>query len=429
MNKAHIITIGSELLIGDTVNTNASWIGRFMNAEGFDVEKVITLPDRYELLKKQIANSLKEADFTIVTGGLGPTHDDITKKVVADLFGSELVTDQNVLQHIKDIFRKRHFVFSQSNADQALVPNNSTVLFNKKGTAPGLWFHEKDHVLAVLPGVPHEMKYLIENEITPRLESAFPDRSVKLVQYFHTAGVPESTLSDEVIGDLTEYLNNGLEVAYLPNAGGVKIRVSYSGEDSESAGVQMLKFRKMILKRASDVIYGEGKECDLASVAGELLDKQNKTIAVAESCTGGRLSDAITNIPGCSQYMLGGIIAYSNELKMQHLNVTQQDLQKYGAVSRQVALQMAKGVAEQTGSDIGVSTTGVAGPGGGTKEKPVGTVWMGFWISGDHFALKAVLADDREINKQRTTMVVLETVRRHLSGITHYPYNITPIYP
>lgn len=400
-----------------------------MNAEGFDVEKVITLPDRYELLKKQIANSLKEADFTIVTGGLGPTHDDITKKVVADLFGSELVTDQNVLQHIKDIFRKRHFVFSQSNADQALVPNNSTVLFNKKGTAPGLWFHEKDHVLAVLPGVPHEMKYLIENEITPRLESAFPDRSVKLVQYFHTAGVPESTLSDEVIGDLTEYLNNGLEVAYLPNAGGVKIRVSYSGEDSESAGVQMLKFRKMILKRASDVIYGEGKECDLASVAGELLDKQNKTIAVAESCTGGRLSDAITNIPGCSQYMLGGIIAYSNELKMQHLNVTQQDLQKYGAVSRQVALQMAKGVAEQTGSDIGVSTTGVAGPGGGTKEKPVGTVWMGFWISGDHFALKAVLADDREINKQRTTMVVLETVRRHLSGITHYPYNITPIYP
>lgn len=399
-----------------------------MNAEGFDVEKVITLPDRYKLLKKQIAKSFEDADFTIVTGGLGPTHDDITKKVVADLFGSELVTDQNVLQHIKNIFRRRHFVFSQSNADQALVPNNCKILFNKKGTAPGLWFQEKGHVLAVLPGVPHEMKYLFENEITPRLESAFPNRIVKQIQYFHTAGVPESTLSDMVIGNLTEYLNNGLEVAYLPDAYGVKIRVSYSGEDSEAANMQMLKFRKMILERASDVIYGEGKECDLASVAGDLLVKQNKTIAVAESCTGGRLSDAITNIPGCSQYMLGGIIAYSNKLKMQHLNVTQQDLQNYGAVSRQVALQMAKGVADQTGADIGISTTGVAGPGGGTKEKPVGTVWMGFWISGDHFALKAVLADDREINKQRTTMVVLETVRRHLSGIKHYPYNITPVY-
>lgn len=400
-----------------------------MNAEGFDVEKVITLPDRYELLKKQIARSFEEADFTIVTGGLGPTHDDITKKVVADLFGSKLITDQNVLQHIKDIFRKRHFVFSQSNADQALVPDNCTVLFNKKGTAPGLWFQEKSHVLAVLPGVPHEMKYLVENEITPRLESVFPGRRVKLVQYFHTAGVPESTLSDEVIGDLTDYLNNGLEVAYLPAADGVKIRVSYSGEDTESASAQMLKFRQMILERASDVIYGEGKECDLASVAGGLLIRRNMTIAVAESCTGGRLSDVITNIPGCSQYMLGGIIAYSNELKIQHLNVKKEDLQIYGAVSRQAALQMAKGVAEQSGSDIGVSTTGIAGPGGGTKEKPVGTVWMGFWIDGDHFALKAVLADDREINKQRTTMVVLETVRRHLSGITHYPYNITPVYP
>lgn len=429
MKKVHIISIGNELLIGDTINTNAAWIGQFMYAEGFEIERIVTLPDQYSLLKKQFTQSLKESDFTIVTGGLGPTHDDITKKVVADLFSSELITDENVLEHIKKIFRKRDFKFSRSNADQALVPHNCTVLFNKKGTAPGLWFEENERVFVVLPGVPHEMKFLMENEVTPRLGNAFPGRSSKLIQYFHTSGVPESTLSDEVIGDLAEYLNNGLEVAYLPGMDGVKIRVSYKGDNLSEAEAQIKKFRNMILERASDVIYGEGKECSLAAVLGDLLIQKNMTIAVAESCTGGRVADSITNTPGCSQYMAGGIIAYSNDLKMKLLNVPADDLKTHGAVSCRVALQMAKSVAEISDSAIGISTTGVAGPGGGTREKPVGTVWMGFWIDGDHFALKARLAEDREINKQRTVMVVLETVRRHLSGITHYPYNITPVRP
>lgn len=429
MKKVHIISIGNELLIGDTINTNAAWIGQYMYAEGFEIKMAITLPDQYSLLKKQFSQSLKEADFIIVTGGLGPTHDDITKKVVADLFGSELITDQNVLEHIKKIFRKRDFKFSRSNADQALVPDNCSVLFNNKGTAPGLWFEENERVFVVLPGVPHEMKYLMENEVTPRLASTFPGRTTKLIQYFHTTGVPESTLSDDVIGDLAEYLNNGLEVAYLPGMDGVKIRVSYKGENPDEAEAQMQKFRAMILERASDIIYGEGKECSLEAVLGDLLIQKDMSIAVAESCTGGRLSDAITNVPGCSRYMSGGIIAYSNDLKMKLLNVSEEVLKTHGAVSGPVALQMAKSIAEKTGSSIGVSTTGVAGPGGGTREKPVGTVWMGFWIDGDHFALKARLADGREINKQRTVMVVLETVRRHLSGITQYPYNITPLRP
>jgi len=428
MKKVHIISIGNELLIGDTINTNAAWIGQFMYAEGFEIEKVVTLPDQYNLLKKQFARSFKEADFTIVTGGLGPTHDDITKKVVVDLFKSELITDKNVLEHIKKIFNKRGFKFSQSNEEQALVPHNCKMLFNNKGTAPGLWFEKNESVFVVLPGVPYEMKYLMENEVTPRLINAFPGRPAKLIQYFHTAGVPESTLSDDVVGDLADFLNNGLEVAYLPGVDGVKIRVSYVGDNPLDAEAQMQKFRKMILERASDIIYGEGRECSLATVLGELLKERNMKIAVAESCTGGRLSDAITNTTGSSRYMTGGIIAYSNDLKMNLLNVSEDDLKTHGAVSQQVALQMAKSIAIQTDSSIGVSTTGVAGPGGGTKEKPVGTVWMGFWIDGDHFALKAMLADDREINKQRTVMIVLETLRRHLSGIMHFPYKITPVY-
>jgi len=429
MKNAHIISIGNELLIGDTVNTNASWIGRFLNSEGFSVERVLTLPDNYDLLRDQLSDSFAAADLTIVTGGLGPTHDDITKKVVADMFNSELVTDPNVLDHIKSIFRRRDFEFSQSNADQALVPDNCSVLFNKKGTAPGLWFSENGHVIAVLPGVPHEMKYLVENEIRPRLQGEFPDRPAKTLQYFHTAGVPESTLSDKVIGDLSEFLNNGLEVAYLPNAGGVKIRVGYVGEDPDAAEDQMLRFRNLVLERATDVIYGEGRDCELSAVLGDLLVKQEKTISVAESCTGGRLSDIITNVPGCSRYMIGGVIAYANQVKIDQLKVSKKDLDKHGAVSCPVALQMARGAAHLHDSSIGVSTTGIAGPGGGTADKPVGTVWMGFWINGNHFALKAVLTDDREVNKQRTVMIVLETVRRTLLGITHFPYNLTPVYP
>jgi len=428
MKTAHIISIGNELLIGDTVNTNASWLGRYLNEQGFDVKQVMTLPDDYDMLMAKMSESFETADFTVVTGGLGPTHDDITKKVIVDLFESKLIENKNVLNHIKEIFQRRGFKFGKSNADQALVPDICDVMFNRKGTAPGLWIDQDARAMAVMPGVPHEMKYLAENEITPRLYSIFPDRAVRSIRYFHTAGVPESTLSDDVIGDLSDYLNIGIEVAFLPNAGGVKIRVGYRGEDIEQAESAMDQFRSMLLDRAGDMIYGEGKVCHHAEVVGEKLSELGKMIAVAESCTGGRLSDTITDIPGSSNYMLGGVLTYANSVKINQLSVKESDLETHGAVSAPVALQMAKGVAELTGADIGVSTTGVAGPGGGTMEKPVGTVWMGFWSENTHFALKGLFTEDRDINKQRTTSVVLETVRRQLNGIESFPYNLTPVY-
>jgi nicotinamide-nucleotide amidase len=232
-----------------------------------------------------------------------------------------------------------------------------------------------------------------------------------------------------VIGDLDKFLSNGLDVAFLPNAGGVKVRVGYRGEDMEQAQAEMDKFREMIFDRAGDMIYGEGKICHHAEVVGQLLSEKGQMIAVAESCTGGRLSDTITDIPGSSSYMLGGVLSYANSVKINQLSVKKSDLDQHGAVSAPVALQMAKGVAKLTGADIGVSTTGIAGPGGGTKEKPVGTVWMGFWSEKTHFALKGLFTEDRDINKQRTTSVVLETVRRQLAGIESYPYNLTPVYP
>jgi nicotinamide-nucleotide amidase len=425
MKKAHIISIGNELLIGDTVNTNASWIGTILTELGFYVEQVITIPDSYKLIQLRIDDSLIEADLTIVTGGLGPTHDDITKKAVADLFKARLVEDEKVLNHVKSIFERRNFIFSKSNADQALIPEGAEVLFNSKGTAPGMWFSRDGHCLAILPGVPFEMKFLVEYRVKSKIEEFFPDLDVWATQYFKTAGVPESTLSER-IGSLDKFVNNGVGVAFLPGAAGVTIRISSSSKEKKAAEEKLVQLRKELYSKIGDVIYGEGKHLTLSEVVGELLAEKNMTIAMAESCTGGHLANSLTDNPGSSRYLYGGIVAYANSVKVNELNVLESDLKGYGAVSETVALQMAKAAAERFKSDIGVSTTGIAGPDGGTEEKPVGTVWMGFWMRDKHFALKAVFSNDRLINKERTVMVVLETVRRHLLGIEGYPYELKP---
>lgn len=419
MKKAHIITIGNELLIGDTVNTNASWIGNKLTSLGFSVQKMVSISDDFEPITENISDSLTKADLTIVTGGLGPTHDDITKKAVAELFESELVENEDVLNHVKGIFERRGFTFSRSNREQSLVPECCDVLFNKKGTAPGMWFEKSGHYLAVLPGVPYEMKYLMDEKVAEKIEECFPDPEQIITEYFRTAGIPESTLSDTV-GELDEFTTNGVGVAYLPNPSGVTIRIS------ANSGKKLVKLREKIHSRAGDYIYGKGKDLRLAEVVGELLAHKKMTIATAESCTGGLLSNEITDIAGSSRYMLGGVVAYSNEVKNELLGVSQDSLDQFGAVSKEVALQMAKGVAKYLDADIGVSTTGIAGPTGGTKGKPVGLVWMGFWINGEHFALKSVFTNDRLINKQRTVMVVLESVRRCLLDVESLPYELKP---
>lgn len=422
MIKAHIITIGNELLIGDTVNTNASWIGSKLTEWGFSVQKMISIPDDFTPITEHISGSLKEADLTIVTGGLGPTHDDITKKAVAQLFESQLVENKHVLKHIKTIFEKRGYILSDSNREQALVPESCEVLFNNQGTAPGMWFEKNGSYLAVLPGVPYEMKHLMEKQVAKKVNEYFPERDEVITEYYKTAGIPESTLSDK-IGNLEEYTSNGVGIAYLPNPSGVTIRISANSEK------KLVQLRKKIENRAGNYIYGQGKNLSLSEVVGELLVERNLTIATAESCTGGLLANEITDIAGSSRYMMGGIVAYANEVKKEVLDVSQQSLDKEGAVSKTVALQMAKGIAEHLGADIGISTTGIAGPGGGTEEKPVGLVWMGFWILGEHFALKSIFTNNRLVNKERTVMVVLECVRRKLLGMDSLPYELKPQLP
>ena len=422
--RCHIISIGNELLIGDTVNTNASWLGQTLTETGIDVDYVHTIRDSLVRLIQVLQGALSEADLVITTGGLGPTHDDITKKAVAELFDCELIVDESVLKFIKKIFKKRNIPFSKSNYHQAEVPDCCEVLFNTQGTAPGMWFDRPQAKLAVLPGVPYEMKHLMKEKVLPKISDIDGDTELRRSHYITTAGIGESTLSDEVIGDLGDVLPESTTVAYLPSPQGTQIRISAYGSSKQDIENNIQLVSDHIKAKADKYIIGEGKNLSLPEVLGNLLQEKNIWIAVAESCTGGYVANALTDIPGCSRYFKGGIIAYDNEVKTNRLHVSQDDLETEGAVSKVVALQMAKGVAKYLNTDVGISTTGIAGPTGGTDEKPVGTVWIGFWSRDQHFALQAHFTNDRLINKERTSAVSLETVRRCILEIDEMPYGL-----
>ena len=423
--KAQIISIGNELLIGDTINTNASWMGEFLNDLGVEVVRIHTISDDKDLIKSTISLSMKESDLVITTGGLGPTHDDITKTTIAELFGVEMIKDEMVEDHIRELFKSRNIPFSRSNVWQAYVPENCEILFNRAGTAPGMWFHENGCYLAVLPGVPYEMKYLMKKGVAEKLRAFSDSIGYIHTQYLKVAGIGESTLSDEVLGDeLKDFLNDHVSLAFLPSFGQIKLRVTGKGASKEEAQQRAGSLIGYIKEKAGDFLFAEDKDKPLAEAVGDLLRMQNKTIATAESCTGGLIASTITDIAGSSDYLLGGIVSYSNEVKIKELGVSAADIESYGAVSKSVALQMAKGVAEKLGTDIGLSATGVAGPGGGTDEKPVGTVWIGFYSHGQHFAVRALFSKDRLVNKERTTVTALEITRRILSGIDGLPYSL-----
>ena len=426
--KAQLISIGNELLIGDTVNTNASWMGQFLNELGINITRVHTISDDKEQIKSTILQSMKESDLVITTGGLGPTHDDITKTTIAEMFDAKLVQDDSVLNYVKELFKSRSIPFSESNAWQAMVPENCEVLFNKAGTAPGMWFHEHDCYMAVLPGVPYEMKYLMKNRVAEKLREVSQSVGYIHTEYLKVAGVGESTLSDTILGDLSGFLNDHVSMAFLPSFGQVMLRITGTGETKEEAVERSQKLMDFIHEKAGKYIYGTTKEATISEAVGKILNDKKITIATAESCTGGLIASEITDISGSSAYMVGGVVSYSNEVKEKELGVNPELFETVGAVSKEVALQMAKGVAEKTGADIAVSATGIAGPRGGTPEKPVGTVWIGYFSGEQHFAVTALFTKDRLVNKQRTATIALEIVRRELLGIDELPYALKKEY-
>jgi nicotinamide-nucleotide amidase len=430
--KAALITIGNELLIGDIINTNAAWMGTFLTQRHLSLVYSITIGDDADAIVSALDHALEAADVVLITGGLGPTHDDITKHILADYTGGKLVEHQETRDSIVRNFNQRGIPISDSNLQQALVPDSAELLFNSRGTAPGMWFDlkressDRKGIIVSMPGVPTEMKHLMERKVWPKLSERLGKNGVLYRHYLNTAGIGESTLSDLTIGDISGMLKDGVELAYLPHTHGVGLRITATGPDEEAAAEKARPLLEYIRDKAGDFIYSEIYDEDLPKSCGKILQEKKLTVATAESCTGGLIGSLITDVPGSSAWYRGSIVAYHNELKTRLLNVPESTLAGYGAVSKETALIMAKSAAESLDADIGLATTGIAGPGGGSEEKPVGLVWFGYYDEDHHFAIRAQFFKNRKLNKERTALVALDMMRRVLCDITRMPYDARP---
>ena len=410
--QAEIISIGNELLSGLTVNSNASFISQQLFEIGIRVGWVQTVGDDAGAIRAALQTALDRSGVILLTGGLGPTHDDITKKVIADYFGSKMVMNPEILKEVEAKFARRGIPMPEINRLQAVVPDKAVLMANKVGTAPGMIFEQEGKFVFVMPGVPREMKWMMENSVVPFLKEKFPKNRVQ-VNLFRTTGIPESTIFEKVEKELSGF--SGYEIAFLPKFTGVDIRVIRQGKDIED-GAKFVEFIKLLQKKIGRFIYAT-ENLDLEAVVGKLLRERHLTISVAESLTGGLVQDKITQVSGSSAYFMGGIVSYSNESKMKLLGVKAESLEKYGAVSDTVAREMAVGVRSALGTDIGVSTTGIAGPTGATPQKPVGLVFVGLATSEKVVAKKFLFGQDRIINKQRSAQAALEMVRRAILNL------------
>lgn len=371
--KAVIVTIGDEILIGQVTDTNASFIAEHLNISGIEVVEKRTVSDNDNSIRQALKDYEARVDVMILTGGLGPTRDDITKNSLSKYFGGKLVENQEVLQHIQQLFEKRGYKLSDLNRRQAVIPDNCIALKNSQGTAPGMWFEKSGTIFISLPGVPYEMKSLMTDEVIPRLAEKM---NASIIQHrtVMTQGIPESFLAAR-IKDWEVSLPENLKLAYLPRPGIVRLRLTGVGEDRNTLN-SLLEEQIMRLKSIiPEDIFAE-YDVPLESVIGNLLSKYGYTLSTAESCTGGRIAELITSVPGSSKYFKGAIIAYSNQVKQELLAVPAEILEKYGAVSREVVEIMADNIREKLNTSYSIAISGIAGPSGGSDEKPVGTTWI-----------------------------------------------------
>lgn len=368
-----IINIGDELLIGQVVNTNASTMARMLTEAGMEVGKTVVVGDSRDDIWQAVDAAMHSSDTVLVTGGLGPTKDDITKKLLCEYFGSELVESEVALENVKRLFAVRGFELTPVNRAQALVPKCCEVLNNDVGTAPCMWFEREGKVLVSLPGVPHEMEWLMANRVIPKLQETFRMETI-INKNILTQGIGESFLSD-LIEPWELALPECIRLAYLPVAGMTKLRLTcrISPDNPETPDISELL--QGLYKIAGQYIVGEDCET-LAELVHKTLTERGLTLATAESCTGGTIASQLTAQAGASAYFKGGVVAYSNEVKECALGVQHSTLEAHGAVSEETAREMAEGVRKRLGADLAIATTGIAGPDGGTKEKPVGTVWI-----------------------------------------------------
>lgn len=410
--KAQIICIGDELLIGQVVNTNSAWLGSKLTELGFNVTRNIVISDCYDEIYNCINQSSKEAELIIVTGGLGPTNDDITKSVLCDLFHSKLIRNAEIEEHIRQMFLSRNLPATELNIQQADVPNNCQVLFNELGTAPGMLFKSEKSIVVSLPGVPFEMKNIFEKQLAEFLKKHFI-----LTQIFSKtimiSGIAESFLADKIKDWEVNLKKNFLSLAYLPQPGIIRLRITAMPE-CENAEQLILNKISELKQIIPNHIFAIG-DISFEEVIGKLLIEKNKTICTAESCTGGYISHLITSVPGSSNYFKGAVIAYSNSIKTKILNVNEKDLERYGAVSEQIVKQMAQNSRQMLNADFSIAVSGIAGPTGGTVEKPVGTVWIAIASENNVVAQKFQFGNDRIRNIIRASVSAFDMLKNELT--------------
>lgn len=409
--KAEIITIGDELLIGQTIDTNSAWIGAELSLAGFDVHRKTSVHDRRSDILKVLSETAGESDVVIITGGLGPTSDDITKQTLCEFFNTRLVMNNEVLAMVEDMMSRRNFPMNENNRRQAEVPESCTVLTNAAGTAPGMWFEKDRTIFISIPGVPFEMKHIMNQHVLPALKKRFTTQTI-IHRNIMTYGTPEARLA-EILTSFEAGLPDSVKLAYLPSSGIIKLRLTGTGNDrlqiSEAIEEQVKKLYSII----PELIYGENEE-SLEMVIGKLLREKKKTLCTAESCTGGNIAHMITSVPGSSQYFTGSVIAYANEIKTQVLGVNGKIIEKEGAVSENVVRLMAEGARKLMKTDYSVATSGIAGPDGGTEEKPVGTLWIAVASGSGTVAEKHTFTTERTANILRFSIVALNLLRKQI---------------
>lgn len=416
---AEIITIGDEILIGQIVDTNSAWMGQQLNLAGISVKQITSVSDSKQHIIDALNEARKRADIILITGGLGPTKDDITKHTLAEYFQSKFRFDEQVYKDVEGMFAARGLPTTELNRKQAEVPEKCIVIRNKNGTAPGMWFEDAGKVFVSMPGVPYEMKGIMSDYVIPQLKTKF-----KLPYIVHqtvlTQGIGESFLAQIIESWEDSLAEHKIKLAYLPAASSVRLRLSVSGNDESKLLAIVNKKVEELKLLIPQYIYGYeayGEEPDtLQKIIGEILIKKKKTLSLAESCTGGYISYLITSIAGASEYYKGSMVSYSNDIKINELGVAPSVIEKQGAVSEETVLAMAQGALRKYMSDYAIAVSGVAGPTGGTPDKPVGTVWIAIATPEKVFAQKHLFGNNRLRNIERTAVTALNMLRKELTN-------------
>jgi nicotinamide-nucleotide amidase len=408
--RAHILTIGDELLIGQVINTNSSWIAEQLNLSGIHVAHMSTVSDTREDILSALEQSLK-FDFVFITGGLGPTKDDITKQMFSEFFERKLVTDENVLKDVTEFFAKRGVIINELNRRQALVPEGCFVIRNKNGTAPGMWMQKQNTIFISMPGVPFEMKVMVSEDVIPKIRKEF-DLPFIYHKTVLTQGIGEGILAEKIEAWEDALAAKNIKLAYLPQPGIVRLRLSTSGKDQSLLKKNVDEEIKKLSEQIGQYIYGFeefGAESEtLEKVVSQWLRETKQSISLAESCTGGYISSLFTAIPGASDIFKGAIVPYTNQAKHELLNVDEKIFEQYGAVSSQCVELLAKHVREKFGSDLSIAISGIAGPTGGTPEKPVGTVWVAIADNKNVYTKKFLFVNNRQRNIVMTAQASLK---------------------